>query len=86
MTTASLRDFLWDWTILFGWLALIALGIVWHASRRFEAALKAPLTLQVDETPEWWARRASRWRTIAHVASWFSIISFVSWLLTGLAL
>jgi hypothetical protein len=86
MTTASLQDLLWDWTILFGWLSLMALGIVWHAGRRFGAALKAPLTLQVDEMPEWWARRASRWKSMALTSSWFSIACFILWLLSGLFL
>jgi hypothetical protein len=83
---ASLRDLLWDWTILFGWLSMIALGIVWHAGRKFRASLKAPLTLQLNEMPEWWERRANRWRIIGFAASVFSIICFVSWLLTGLNL
>jgi cellulose synthase/poly-beta-1,6-N-acetylglucosamine synthase-like glycosyltransferase len=82
MMTASLRDLLWDCTILFGWPSVIALGIVWHANRRFKAALKAPLTLQVDEMPEWWDQRARWWRTMGLVSSWLSITCFISWLLS----
>jgi hypothetical protein len=84
--TASLRDLLWDWTILFGWLSLILLVIGWHASRRFRASLVAPLTLEVDEMPEWWERRANRWRTMGLVSSWFSIICCACWLFSGLNL
>jgi hypothetical protein len=84
--TASFRDLLWEWTILFGWLSLILLGIGWHAGRTFRASLKAPLTHHLGGMPEWRERRANRWRAMGRASSWFSLLCFASWLLCGLNL
>jgi hypothetical protein len=75
----SVRDLLWNLAILFGWLSILPLGGVWHARKKFQALLKAPLTGEVEHMTHRWEQRVTRWTTVGLSMSRFSILCVVAW-------
>lgn len=86
MTAGNLRDLLWYLAIVSGWLAILMLGAVWHARRRFHALLKAPLTEEVEHLTHVWERRVTRWTRAGLSTAALSIVCITSWVISEVVL
>jgi len=82
---ANLQDLSWNLAILFGWLAILPLALAWHAGKKLQASLKAPLTESAEQLTHLWEHRVTRWTTIGLCMSGFSILCFVVWLFSALS-
>lgn len=79
---ASLQDLSWNLAVLFGWLAILPLGMAWHAGKRLQASLKEPLTESAEQMTHLWEHRVTRWTTVGLWMSGFSILCFFTWLIS----
>lgn len=80
MAFGAFSDWLWDLALVFGGLSVVALAIRRRAQRRFEDALKAPLTPDTGDLPYLRQWDFKYWHRIALLAAGLSILCSVLWL------
>jgi hypothetical protein len=81
VTFGAMKDRLWDLTLVLGGVSVVATTLATRSWRRFQDALKAPLTRDNGDVPyqrEWDFRY---WRRIGLVTAGLSILFSILWLI-----